>query len=169
MALRCEQSLDHNILDLLPHAIKIDAKPLALLAVLLEVPVERELVPVMPVHGVVCEVAGPILDAEAARGVGLRAEADQAILVDVDLERVEARHKGKHPKVVLVPVNQVWVVDVIADNIRICYASFLRNFGLPINDFDAFCICAVDRFADPEALGIELPLDLEFLILIFLC
>ena len=62
----------------------------------------------------------------------------------------------------------MWIVNVVADDVRVSNANSIWDFCLPINDFDTFCISAVDWFADPEARWVELLLHHKFFILILL-
>jgi hypothetical protein len=84
---------------------------------LLEIPIQRNLVTIVPVNGIVCEMARAILGTKPASRVSLRTEADQTVLVNVHLQGVEARNECKHSEVVLVSIDQVWIVDVVAGDV----------------------------------------------------
>ena len=72
-------------------------------------------------------------------------------MVDVHLKWVEASNESKHSEVVFVPVDQVWIVDVVTGDVRVSNARLFRNLCLAVNYFDSFCVNTLDRFADPEA------------------
>ena len=84
---------------------------------MLEIPIQRNLVTIVPVYRIVCEMARTILGTKPACRVSLRTEADQTVLVNVHLQGVEARNERKHSEVVLVSIDQVWIVDVVAGNV----------------------------------------------------
>ena len=62
----------------------------------------------------------------------------------------------------------MWIVNVVTDDVRICNSRLFWDICLAINYFDTFCISTLNRFADPEALWVELLLHLKFFILILL-
>ena len=156
--LGCDYCFNNNIFHLVPYFVKADALSCAFLAVLFEIPIQISFCSVLPVHGVICEMTAPLIELFWIICVFLGAEAHKTIFINVDLEWIDACDHYEDFEVVLVAIDKVWVVNVVAHDVRIQDAALAWHFGVTLKDADAFGILAVDRFADPKARWIELSL-----------
>ena len=62
----------------------------------------------------------------------------------------------------------MWIVDVVAGDVRVPDAETVWNMCLSVDYLYAFCIGTVNRFTDPKARWVELSLHLELFVLILL-
>lgn len=129
------EALDHYIIYLAPHQVDIDALLLEVLLHGAEAPFEAavvllgvgvlDVVLVLLVDRVVGEVRKDAAVIELARcgacwrrcwPILLGGEADEALPIDIDPQRIIARDDHVHAEVKLVPEEEQRVVDVAADH-----------------------------------------------------
>ena len=107
----------------------------------------------------------PALLIELFRFIGVLsgAEAHKTVIINVDFERIEACNKHKESQIVLVAIDEVWVIDVVAHNVRF-QNLLIRDFSLTLENTNSFGISTIDGFAYPEAVWIQLSLHLELFV-----
>ena len=151
MRLYRDESLDDDILDPTQHRVVIDANLLKVVLELGQVPLTGvvfttvvlslasvgsrvlDILIILLVDGVVSQMDELLLGGFLGIGVFLGRESDQALLHQVDFERVKARYKSIDPQIVLEAMDQVGIADVLGDHI----AWLPLDFLLLADDLDA--------------------------------
>ena len=68
-------------------------------------------------------------------------EADQSVLVEVDLQRVVRRDDGVQPQVPFVAVDQQRIGDVLGDEDRLFERNFFGLESTPRSEKSSFIVC----------------------------
>ena len=97
-------------------------------------------------------------------GVFSGAEAHKTILINVDLEWVDTSDKDEDSEVILVAIDEVRVINVIANNVGIQDILTIRDFCLALEDANTFGVSTIDRFAYPKTRRVDLSLYLELFV-----
>ena len=79
-------------------------------------------------------------------GVLFGCETDQAVIVHVDSQRIEARHQNIHAEIVLQTIDKVWIGDILSRQV----AFFLGDALCAIVNFNTATAACSDRFEDPQ-------------------
>ena len=105
------------------------------------------------VDGVVSEVDVVVSQILHLVGVGPGGEPHEAVLVDVEFQRVHAGQKDVDPQVKLETIDEHRVSDVSLDN---CVADPVRNLLERLCKDNSIALGSPRRFADPQTLIVVL-------------
>lgn len=162
MRLNGQEALQHNIIDLAPQQVHINAdrlqmfrqrpqRPLMAQIVLLRIIILHKLL-IFLINRIIRQIRKLVLLA-LIDIIRLRGEPPQAFIVDIHAQGVEGRHEHVQPQVEFEAVDQKGVLDVFGD------AALLvdRDLGDFVDDVDAFPLRHVRRLDNPEVVLLRLP------------
>ena len=92
--------------------------------------------------------------------VFLSGEPYEAVVVDVGLQGAEARHEDVHSQIVLQPINEMRVGDVLAGEDTLTFV----NLRVALDNLDSTATTCRDWLQDPEIARVLLSFRLKFLI-----
>ena len=88
---------------------------------------------VLFVHGVICQMDKALIRIFLTVGVLLSGETHQPLLKQIHLEGIKSGHKSVNSKIIFETFDQVWVADVLRDDVaRLPFHLLLLTY-----DFDA--------------------------------